>query len=190
MTLNHRKIAIVGAESTGKSTLAAALGESLPAVVVPESLRRFVDEHGRVPTRTEQADVMAAQAAQEVAAIRLSTEDQASGTRGAPDWVVSDGGTLMTAVYSVAYYDDPSLLPTALAHLADYALTVWCDTDIPWVPEPGQRDGAAYRDRVHMLLQGVFGALPSSTDIEWVRVRGTVAQRVEMVRSTLASQHS
>ena len=46
----------MGAESTGKSTLAAALGVSLPAVVVPESLRRFVDEHGRVPTRTELDD--------------------------------------------------------------------------------------------------------------------------------------
>ena len=43
------RIAILGAECTGKTTVARALGERLPAAVVPEALRLFVEREGRVP---------------------------------------------------------------------------------------------------------------------------------------------
>ncbi len=42
-------ISVVGGESTGKSTLAATLGERLPAVVVEEFLRTWVHQHRTGP---------------------------------------------------------------------------------------------------------------------------------------------
>jgi nicotinamide riboside kinase len=62
-------VSIVGGESTGKSTLAAALGEDLPAVVVGEFLRTWVHQQGRVPLSAEQATVLAAHRASEVSAL-------------------------------------------------------------------------------------------------------------------------
>jgi len=59
-------LAIVGAESSGKTWLAAALRERLaaggePAAVVDEYLREFCDAHGRTPHRHEQAAIAAEQ---------------------------------------------------------------------------------------------------------------------------------
>ena len=49
-----RRIGLIGAECTGKSSLAHALADELPAVVAPEYLRGFVDQHGRTPRQDEQ----------------------------------------------------------------------------------------------------------------------------------------
>ena len=48
------RIALLGGECTGKSTLARALGARLGAQVVDERLRRFCDEMRRAPLASEQ----------------------------------------------------------------------------------------------------------------------------------------
>jgi hypothetical protein len=74
-------------------------------------------------------------------------------------WVVSDSGPLMTAVYSIQYYDDSSLLPQAVAWAADGAVIVWCQDDFPWQPDP-QRDGAGARATSQRILAEVFATHP------------------------------
>ena len=49
-----RRIAVLGAESSGKSTLCEALARRYGTLWVPEYLREFVDTHGRVPFETDQ----------------------------------------------------------------------------------------------------------------------------------------
>ena len=44
-------------------------------------------------------------------------------------WVISDSGPLMTAVYSLQYYDDASLLPLALEWTVSSQAVVWCQDD-------------------------------------------------------------
>ena len=101
-------ISVVGGESTGKSTLAKAIGGRLPAIVVHEYLRAWVEHHrGRLPQPDEQAAIMAAHRASEVSGM-LEAD------RAGLAWLVSDSGPLMTAVYSIQYYDDASLLPEAV----------------------------------------------------------------------------
>lgn len=135
-----RVVGVVGAECSGKSQLSRALAGALPgAALVPEQLRDWVARRGRPPRADEQAAIMAVQQRAEAAA-------------AGHEWVVSDAGALMTAVYSQLYFDDDSLLPEALAHHRTYALTIWCDIEIPWVAEPGQRDGPQFRQRGHELL--------------------------------------
>jgi len=142
-------IGLLGGECTGKSTLARDLALALDAELVPEALRAFVDRTGRVPRADEQAAIAAAQCALEAAAIEAAIE------RGAR-WVVCDPCVLMTAVYSVAYFCDDSLLAPALIHQRQYAVTLWCDVDLPW-RDDGQRDGPPYRDRVDQLLAAIIG---------------------------------
>ena len=74
-------ISVVGGESTGKSTLATALGARLPAVVVAEVLRTWVDQHhGRVLLPHEQASVMATQHESELAALQQADRDGCPGS--------------------------------------------------------------------------------------------------------------
>ena len=163
-------LCVVGGESTGKSTLAAALGAQLPAVVVPEFLRSWVDQRGRVPRSDEQAAVMAAHREAELAAMHRA------GRTGSP-WVVSDSGPLMTAVYSIQYYEDASLLPLAVQWAAHSTAVVWCQADFPWQPDE-QRDGSLARAASQEILAEVFAAHPQ---LRVLAVEGPLEERVQTV---------
>ena len=54
-------ICIIGAESTGKTTLARALANQFDCPWVPEYLREFCDAQRRTPTRDEQALILETQ---------------------------------------------------------------------------------------------------------------------------------
>lgn len=163
-------ISVVGGECTGKSSLAAALGVRLPAVVVSEFLRDWVDQQGRVPLPAEQAAVMTAHRASELSAFRQAD-------RTGLDWVVSDSGPLMTAVYSIQYYDDDSLLPRALEWTARSDRVVWCQDDFPWQPD-AQRDGSHARSTSQQILAAIFAEHPG---LPMLAVDGPFDERVETV---------
>lgn len=167
-------IALVGGESTGKSTLARALTAALAAIEVREALRDWVESHGRVPSQGEQWDVMAAQVVHESEALNLASSTGAA-------WVVSDGGVIMTAVYSSLYYNDDSLLPEALRLSRRAALVVWCDDDIPWVADEGQRDGPDLR----AAAQRIIGEVLRSWNLRWVMASGDLEARVAAVVGAL-----
>jgi nicotinamide riboside kinase len=162
-------LAVIGAECSGKSTLAHQLGAALPATVVPEYLRSFVERHRRVPTADEQGAVMAGQIAAEASA------------RGR--WVVSDSGALMTAVYSILYYDDDRLVHAAVEHHRHaYRTTVWCDIDLPWTADEGQRDGPQYRTRGHQIIAEIV----SAHSLPVLAVSGSPSTRLTAVLKELA----
>lgn len=169
-------ISVVGGECTGKSTLAAALATRLPAVVAPETLRDWVDQQGRVPRADEQAAVMTAHRESEIAALRRA-ENIGLG------WAISDSGPLMTAVYSIQYYDDDSLLERALEWTAKSRRVVWCQDDFSWSPDP-QREGTDARATSQQILRTIFAEHP---ELPALTVRGALHERVETVVCELNS---
>lgn len=166
-----RLICIVGAECTGKTTLAGALAQRFNARVVPEVLRDFCVQHHRTPYQSEQQALMQAQVAQEELAI---TQALWSGQR----FVFCDTAPLLTAVYSDHYFADKSLFEPALALHSRYALTLLLAPDLPWVADGLQRDGVAAQMRVHALLvqvlEGVKAVVHVSGEGE-ARARGAIA---------------
>lgn len=118
-----RIVALVGAESTGKTTLAqdlfrALLARGHDAVVVPETLRTFCDTQGRTP----RADEQAALAAEHSRRIREAAERHTL--------VLADTTALMTAVYSDLLFDDRSLYAEAMAEHARCELTLLTSLDL------------------------------------------------------------
>ena len=101
-------IALLGAESTGKTTLAIALraalvAEGREAVVVPEYLREFCDREQRTPRPVEQRAIADEQTRRiEAAAI-------------AHRCVIADTTALMIAVYSDQVFSDTGLYAHAQA---------------------------------------------------------------------------
>jgi nicotinamide riboside kinase len=169
-------LSIVGGESTGKSTLAEALADRLPGLLVPETLRLWVQEHGRVPTVGEQRQVFDAHISAEELA---QTEAAEQGVR----WVVSDSGPLMTAVYSVQYYNSFDLVEPAMLHVGHSTLVVWCDDDFPWQPD-NQRDGASARSTAQSVLREFFSQHPQ---VPVLRVSGSPADRLHSVIDEISS---
>lgn len=167
-----RRLGLIGAECTGKSTLALALAEELEGDVVPEYLRSFVELHGRPPMREEQYLVLWNQSRAE--------EDMVTGTTRST--VIADPAPLMTALYGLAYFEDRGLLEAGLTHARGYDLLVWCDQDIPWVADGAQRDGVAHRERVHALIGEILADEPGAAGLRTVQASGDLAERVAAVR--------
>lgn len=139
-------VALVGAESTGKSSLAQELtrvltGRGLDAVMVPEVLREFCDQHGRTPLAHEQADL----------ALMQTRRIQAAADRHAV--VLADTTALMIAVYSDYIFDDRSLYAQALQDHARADLTLLTSLDLAWTPDGWVRDGPHVREPVDTLIR-------------------------------------
>jgi hypothetical protein len=94
--------------------------------------------------------------------------------------IIGDPAALMTAVYSVAYFDDATLLAKGAELAHGYGLLVWCDIDLPWQPDGIQRDGALMQQRVDALLAGLVREELAGARL--IRVAGPTPIRVEAVR--------
>ncbi len=141
-----RVIAIVGAESTGKTTLAGELVAALRAeghkvAVVSEYLREFCDTLGRTPHVHEQAHIAGEQTR------RIAQASQSH------DIVVADTTALMIAVYSDKVFGDRSLYAQAEGVQRHYALNLLTALDLPWQADGLQRDGPQVREPVTALVR-------------------------------------
>ena len=166
-----RLVSVLGAECTGKSTLCPALATAEGGRWIAEYVREFTVLHDRPPHRDEQAHVIAEQVRREQMAAR------------APGWVFVDSSPLMTAIYSIHYFDDRSLLDAALAHQRTYAATLVCDTDLPWIADGFIRDSAAVRARCQTLLRASL----HEACIDYTLVSGDFMTRLATARARLAA---
>lgn len=145
-----RLIAIVGAESTGKSTLAEALKQRLAddtgwrCAWVPEVLREWCAREGRTPRAGEQAGIAAEQARRIEAAAATH------------DVVVCDTTPLMTAVYHRHVFGLDDLDAPALAWQRRCDATLLTALDLPWQADGLQRDGPHVREPVDTLLRSLL----------------------------------
>jgi nicotinamide riboside kinase len=144
-------VTLLGAESTGKSTLARQLAERLAAdgvraALVPEVLREFCDQAGRTPLVHEQAGI----AAEQTRRIAAAAQDH--------DVVVADTSALMIAVYSEIVFGDRGLYAQARADHARADLTLLTALDLPWQADGLMRDGPHVREPVDTLVRGALGA--------------------------------
>ena len=141
------RIALLGAESTGKTQLSLALAQCLRARgqevhLVSEYLRSWCDAQGRTPEPHEQAQI----AQQQAGAVLQHT----SGT------VIADTTPLMTAVYSHKLFNDESLYAMAQAHQRVYDMTLITGLDLPWVADGLQRDGPQVREPIDALVRAAL----------------------------------
>lgn len=170
MTL--QRIAILGAESTGKSTLAPALAARYDTLWVPEYLREFVETRQRVPHEEDQFGIACTQRAR---------EDAMAASSDARRFLFCDTTPLMTAVYSRIYWGrvPPELLALEAEH--DYALTLVAGLDLPWVPDGLQRESEAVRQQVHECLLAVL----RERGIPFTLVEGDLPRRMRQVEALL-----
>lgn len=142
-------VALLGAESTGKSQLLRALADTLQrdhgiaCLAVPEHLRDWCEARGRAPRQDEQAGLAQAQG-QAIAAAQAQPGVQL---------VLADTTAVMVAAYSEQYFGDESLWPQALAQHASCGLTLLMGLDLPWVDDGLCRDSPEARKTTDAILR-------------------------------------
>jgi nicotinamide riboside kinase len=147
-------IALLGAESTGKSKLGKLLALHFKAqgqsvLHIPEYLRTWCDLHKRTPRQEEQ--------------LGIATEHSRQiNTATTCVHMVADTTPLMIAIYSDLLFGDTSLYDMALRQQRSFDVTLLMGLDIPWVADGIQRDGPHVREPVDAKIRAalVRGGIP------------------------------
>jgi nicotinamide riboside kinase len=171
--LNVVKVALLGAESTGKSTLARDLAAHFNSLgrkseAVPEALRDWCETNARTPRPEEQMGIAEEQERR---------VDEAC-TRA--EVVIADTTAIMVAIYSAILFEDHSLLRFAVERQRSYDVTLVTGLDIPWVADGLQRDGPHVQGPVDAQVR----ALLDKHAISYRVVYGTGDERM---RNALAA---
>ena len=141
-----RRIALLGAGSTGKTTLAQALagalrGRGLQAVAVGEALREWCERTGPAPDPAEQL------------AIAQEQERRVDAACAQADIVIADTTALMVAMDGRMLHEDGALYRFAIARQRAYDATLVTGLDIAWSPDLLHRDAARPREPLDALLR-------------------------------------
>jgi len=169
------RVVVLGAESTGSTTLAAALAERIGTLWVPE--------YGREHSVTREGGLTAPWQSPEFDLIvdrQIALETQA--LRAVPlPVLVCDTDVLATALWHERYVGTTAqrLFDAAAAHRP--LLYVLTGDEIPF-EQDGMRDGEHIRHDMQQRFRDVLAGQP----VPWIEVRGGVPERVDAAASALA----
>ncbi len=168
------RIALLGAESTGKTTLSQDLAARLRArghavAVVDESLRAWCEREGRAP-RPDEAEAIAREQERRVDAARA-------------DIVIADTTALMVAVHAALLFPDGEFHRFMQARQRTYGLTLLMGLDLPWVGDGLQRAGPQAQVPVDALLREQL----SKAGVDWRVVYGQGEQRTACALEAVAA---
>jgi HTH-type transcriptional regulator, transcriptional repressor of NAD biosynthesis genes len=172
-----RRLAIVGGESTGKSTLAHAVAQALGTVAV--------DEYGRERWESQDGvlvfDDLLAIAREQV---RRENEAAQSAEAQATGWIVCDTTPLTTLLYCQDLF---GRVDDALVNVArrPYDLTILCDADFAFVQDGTRRDETWRNQQQDLYVQELSGR-----GIAFRRVGGSVEDRVADVTDIVRANPS
>ncbi|MGI4737872.1 MAG: AAA family ATPase [Janthinobacterium lividum] len=168
------RLVLLGAESSGKTTLAIALAEALGTAWVPEYGRTL---HEQKNGKLDFEDLVY------IGRRQLELEDAA--TLEARGWLVCDTNATTTALYSNYYFHrcDPALLALVRVCPRRYTRTFVCLPTVPFAQD-GWRGPEALRQFQHgaILMQLEMLSIP------YTLLDGSVAERVAQVQAALQQQ--
>jgi NadR type nicotinamide-nucleotide adenylyltransferase len=163
------RVCLLGGESSGKTTQAAALAKAFSTAWVPEYGRRLWEEKG---------GKLAFEDELLIAERQVAAEEEAA--RSADRWLFCDGSPLTVLCYSLDLFGraDPRL--AALAR-RPYRMTFLCAADFAFVQDGTRRD-EAFRTRQH---EWYLRELRRS-GANYAVLEGTVADRTARAAADLA----
>lgn len=157
-----KRVAIVGAESTGKTTLAGQLAQHYQTVWVPEFAREYLDAKGAY---CELSDIP------NIARGQMETEDALA--RQANRVLICDTDLITTTIWSDHYFNEcPDWIRRA-ANERQYDLYLLTHNDVLWVAD-SQRDRPHMRDHFHNLFRHEL----ESRNRPYIEISGSCDERL------------
>jgi len=128
------KVVVVGAESTGKTTLARRLAEHFRTSWAPETGRAYLEAKGKGTGRAlcTKQDLIT------IARRQMNAEREAC-QRATRALVFLDTDLMVTAAFGDYYFDACPPAVVRIANRQAYALHLLCSTQVPW-EDDGTRD--------------------------------------------------
>lgn len=168
-----KRVCILGAESTGKTMLAALLARRYETVWVPEYGREYSERYGKkLGDRWESAEF--AEIAREQAAREDRLAEQANRV------LFCDTDVFTTARFHEAYTgrQDPQL--ERVGRSRRYDLYFLCALDAPFVQD-GWRDDGPHR----VQMDAAYRQFLAATNAPWVELSGPYEQRLDRAESAV-----
>lgn len=163
-----KRVAILGGESSGKTTLAQQLAEVIGSVWAPEYGReRWVEKAGDLTFDD----------LREIAAVQVAREEQL--LQEARRWLVCDTTPLTTLCYSLEMFGAADPVVEQLA-LRKYELVLLCAPDFAFVQDGTRRD-AAFREKQHQWYRAAL----DKSQIAYTVVAGPPHERLSLATSLL-----
>lgn len=157
-----KRVCLIGAESTGKTTLAAALAAHFDTVWVPEFARDYLQNHGGVCTWEDMVTIARGQAGAEE-----TLAEQANRV------LFCDTELLTTSLWSERYFCSCPEQVRNMGLQHRYDLYLLCSPDMPWMAD-GLRDSPHQRQWFHeRFLQEM-----KQRRLPYVIVSGSAEQRM------------
>jgi nicotinamide riboside kinase len=155
-------IVFIGAECTGKTTLTAAVAHQFQAPWSSEFVRTHV-ERIRRPLTVEDLDP--------IARGQIAYEDAATAQAG------HDTNLLASIFYAGHYFHTRLSWVDSTFLTRPYHHYFLCQPDIPWEPDPGQREGPHVREALHHR----FKATLEQYQVPFTPIGGSLNERLERV---------
>jgi nicotinamide riboside kinase len=193
-------IALLGAESTGKTSLAQQLQSCFllagyRVFLQPELLRSWCEENQTTPNQQDQHFLLAQQIKTQtdwLKKIHLDLKNQNSIFIGLPQnhlplIFISDTTGLQTAAYSHYYFADISLDEQALIAQDFFNFSLLMGLDLPWQQDP-LRTGPASQTAVDSRLRQLLSRIPRKESFS--TVYGNQHQRLINAWTSIQKQKS
>lgn len=170
MERGMRKIAIVGAECTGKSSLAEALAKRCNCPFVPEFAREYL---GKLELPYTALDVQA------IARGQMSLEDEAMATNDAP-YLFCDTNLWVIKVWmDNSYKTTPEWIEREIQQRS-YHLHIITDYHIPY-----ENDSLREHPNERAYFTDIYRKRLDGNNVPYVYVKGSLEDRVAQVRAAL-----
>lgn len=166
-----KRISVVGAESTGTTTLARRLAEHYKTVWVPEYAREYCAslQAAGVDLWTYQ---WRSEEFAEIARKQQETEDRLA--REANRVLICDTDVLSTGIWHERYKGTGSAEVEAIVRGRPHDLYLLTDCDIPFVQD-GLRDG----ETIRQWMTGRFEQVLEDRGLPWIKVSGGLEERLK-----------
>jgi NadR type nicotinamide-nucleotide adenylyltransferase len=170
-----KRIVLIGAESTGKSTLAQALARHYNEPCTDEFVRHYVEQ---LPRELEAQDL------EPIAKGQFAIED--AGLEHAQRLVIHDTNILSSIIYGNYYFDTEIEWVNEQFLEREYALYLLCMPDIPWEADEGQRESPEARDALHELFRDSLDIL----QIPYLAIHGSKEARMQQAVQAIDAELS
>ena len=166
------KIAIVGPESTGKSSLAQALAIHFNEPWVPEVAREYIGQLNK-PYNIDDIAIIS----------KMQLEAEAKYLKQSKLFLFCDTTLLVNKIWAQFVFNEIPNIINELYQPQDYVLHLLCDIDLPWEYDP-LREHPNYRQELYQLYENDL----KLSHANFIKVTGMGQQRIDLAIQLIEQQ--
>jgi NadR type nicotinamide-nucleotide adenylyltransferase len=187
-----QKIVVLGPESTGKSTLCAALAAHYQTIWTPEYARQYLSEYGTKYTYDDLLTIAKGQIKNEEKSIQLLEQNNADNiSQATTKKLIVDTDMYVMKVWCEYVFNNCHHYILEQINQRSYDLYLLCDIDLPWTADE-MREYPDAGPRIELFT--LYKELLINQNTPWGIVSGVGAQRtanaIQLIEENLKAKNN